>query len=196
MYTNNYLDQTYWNDRWERGETGWDIGYAAPAITKYISSCTDKNASILIPGCGNAYEAEWLAKEGFMNITLIDIAPKATAQLQKKFQHIPYIKVFCEDFFKHEGGYDIIIEQTFFCAIPPSKRNEYVQKTASLLHPKGKIIGLLFNKKFDHAGPPFGGSLDEYKMLFDPVFVIHKMDPCYNSIPPRAGAELFIHLEK
>ena len=192
----NPLDQTYWNTRWERGETGWDIGYAAPAITEYMKKYHDKNASILIPGCGNAYEAEWLAGQGFMNITLVDIAPKAVDQLKEKFQHIPVINVLCEDFFQHAGSYDMIIEQTFFCAIPPIRRKEYVQKAASLLKSNGKIIGVLFDKTFEQAGPPFGGCACEYKPIFEPFFMIHKMESCYNSIPPRAGTELFIHLEK
>ncbi len=190
------LDQSYWNTRWEKGETGWDIGYAAPAITQYMMQYTDKSAAILIPGCGNAYEAEWLAKQGFTNITLIDIAPKAAEQLNEKFQYIAAIKVLCEDFFQHEGKYDLLIEQTFFCAIPPIRRKEYVQKAASLLKPNGKIIGVLFDKIFEQPGPPFGGSADEYRSLFDPSFIIHTMDRCYNSIPPRSGSELFIHLRK
>ncbi len=190
------LDQSYWNTRWKKGETGWDIGYAAPAITQYMMQYTDKSAAILIPGCGNAYEAEWLAKQGFTKITLIDIAPKAAEQLNEKFQYIAAIKVLCEDFFQHEGKYDLLIEQTFFCAIPTIRRKEYVQKAASLLKPNGKIIGVLFDKIFEQPGPPFGGSADEYRSLFDPSFIIHTMDRCYNSIPPRSGSELFIHLRK
>jgi SAM-dependent methyltransferase len=192
----NPLDQTYWNTRWEKGETGWDIGYAAPAITTYMSAFPDKNAAILIPGCGNAYEAAWLAEQGFTNITVIDIAPKAIERLKEKFKDVPAIQVLCEDFFQHEGRYDIMIEQTFFCAIPPARRKDYVQKAASLLQPEGKIIGLLFNKNFEQAGPPFGGCACEYKPIFEPFFIMHKMESCYNSIPPRAGTELFIHLEK
>jgi SAM-dependent methyltransferase len=187
-----HLDQTYWNTRWEKGDTGWDIGYAAPAITEYMSKYPNKHAEILIPGCGNAYEAEWLATHGFTNITLIDIAPKAVARLKEKFQKIAEVKVLCEDFFQHQAKYDLIIEQTFFCAIPPVKRKEYVEKAASLLKPHGKIVGVLFGKSFDQPGPPFGGGAYEYKLLFEPLFVIHKMESCYNSIPPRAGTELFM----
>ena len=190
------LDQTYWNTRWEKGETGWDIGSAAPAITEYMSAYLNKHAAILIPGCGNAYEAAWLAEQGFTNITVIDIAPKAIERLKEKFKDVPAIQVLCEDFFQHEGRYDIMIEQTFFCAIPPARRKDYVQKAASLLQPEGKIIGLLFNKNFEQAGPPFGGCACEYKPLFDPYFEIKKMEDCHNSIPPRAGTELFIHLSK
>ena len=155
-----------------------------------------KNAAILIPGCGNAYEAEYLVTNGFTNITLIDISPKAAELLKQKFTNTTQVKVLCEDFFHHRGKYDIIIEQTFFCAIPPYRRKEYAQKAASLLNKDGKIIGVLFDKKFDKPGPPFGGCPCEYKPIFESHFIIKVMNECYNSIKPRAGSEVFINLVK
>lgn len=68
------LDKTYWEQRYQNGETGWDIGYASPQIIDYFNSINTKEASILIPGCGNAHEAKELLKLGFTNISLIDIA--------------------------------------------------------------------------------------------------------------------------
>ncbi|WP_410219689.1 methyltransferase domain-containing protein [Pedobacter sp.] len=189
-------DQNYWQDRWLNKQTRWDIGYASPPITTYFENYSDKNAVILIPGCGNAYEAEFLVKNGFTNITLIDIAPKAVEILKEKFSTYPAIKIICEDFFKHEGNYDLIIEQTFFCAINPNNRKAYAQKSAELLNPEGKIIGLLFNRMFAHEGPPHGGREVEYRHIFLPYFEIQVMELCYNSIEARKGAELFIILNK
>jgi len=190
------LDELYWNAQWESQETGWDIGYASPAITDYMDQYTNKNAAILIPGCGNAYEAEHLAANGFTNITLIDIAPKAAELLQAKFAQNKAITVLHGDFFLHQGSYDLIIEQTFFCAIPPGMRDEYVKKAASLLKENGKIIGLLFDRTFEKQGPPFGGCPCEYRPFFEPHFTITAMDQCHNSIPQRVNSEVFINLIK
>lgn len=190
------LDQSYWNTQWETNTTGWDIGYASPAITKFMEGYANKKDKILIPGCGNAYEAEFLLSKGFSDITLIDIAQKAVEMLKEKFAGKQQVNVLCEDFFQHQGNYDIIIEQTFFCAIPPVRRNEYVKKAASLLNDGGRIIGLLFDRTFEQQGPPFGGCPCEYKPIFNPDFVINKMEKCHNSIPQRADTELFIHLIK
>lgn len=192
----NSLDQNYWNERWQKKETGWDMGQPSPAIVTYMEQYTNKNAAILIPGCGNAYEAEYLLKNGFTNITLIDIAPKAVEALKEKFADNPQVKVICDDFFNHNGHYDLIIEQTLFCAIPVERRREYAEKTATLLNDNGKIIGLLFNKNFNQPFPPFGGHLSEYKPVFEPHFNINTMNECYNSIAPRKGAEVFINLVK
>jgi SAM-dependent methyltransferase len=190
------LSQAFWNERWQSGLTGWDVGYASPTIAEFMRQYPDKNAAILIAGCGNAYEAEFLVAQGFTNITLVDIAPEAVARLQMKFDDAAQVKVICADFFTHQGHYDLMLEQTFFCAIPPARRGEYVQHAASLLNDQGKLAGLLFDTDFGREGPPFGGSEAEYQALFAPCFTTKVMAPCYNSIPPRAGSELFIHLIK
>lgn len=190
------LDQTFWNSRWLENNIGWDIGHASPAITKFMENYTPKDAAILIPGCGNAYEAEWLVENGFTNITLVDIAPKLVSILQEKFNDTPQINVVCDDFFAHQGRYDVIIEQTFFCALPPVRRNDYALKTSELLKNEGRIIGVLFDIEFEKQGPPFGGLTSEYRLLFEPYFDIVKMEKCYNSIPPRADSEVFINLQK
>lgn len=190
------LDQQYWDERWENGTTNWDIGYASPAITDYMSQYPAKDAAILIPGCGNAHEAAFLVANGFTNITVLDIAPTAVATLRQKFKDSPEITVLHDDFFKHTGNYDLMIEQTFFCAIPIRQREEYVRQIASLLNPGGKLIGLLFNRVFEQEGPPFGGEMAAYRAMFEDRFIIKTMSSCYNSVPPRAGSELFINLTK
>lgn len=192
----NQLDQSFWNSRWENHQTGWDIGIASPAITTYMQQYTNKDAAILIPGCGNAHEAEWLLQNGFSNISLIDIAPKAVEQLKHRYVKHPQVKVMLGDFFEHQAQYDLLIEQTFFCAIDPNLRTNYVAQSSALLKPSGKIIGVLFNTTFEKAGPPFGGNTAEYQALFETDFAIKKMENCYNSIKPRANTEVFINFVK
>jgi hypothetical protein len=63
-----------------------------------------------------------------------------------------------------------------------------------LLKPSGKLVGLLFNIPLNDDKPPYGGSLEAYRELFPKYFKIEKMEPAYNSIPPRAGNEVFISL--
>lgn len=193
--TEENFDKNYWNSKWENAQTGWDIGSASTAISEYFLQVENKNVEILIPGCGNAHEAELLLEEGFKNITLLDIAPKACEIISKKISHHE-VNVICEDFFNHNGKYDIIVEQTFFCALHPNLRDKYVKKMDSLLHENGKIIGLLFNKDFDKSAPPFGGNEAEYRKLFENKFEIKKLKECYNSIKPRKNTEVFINFQK
>lgn len=190
------LNQRFWNERWLNQQTGWDVGHATPPITEFMDQFSNKDVKILIPGCGNAYEAEFLVNQGFTDITVLDIAPKAIEQLKAKFGFSNQVEVLCENFFDHQQTYDLMVEQTFFCALPPNRREDYAEKAASTLNDNGQIIGVLFSRTFDRQGPPFGGSVEEYKELFEKWFTIEIMDDCYNSIPPRAGSEVFIKLTK
>ncbi len=192
----NELNADFWNHRWKSGLTGWDIGYASPPLVEYMSQYEDKSVSILIPGCGNSYEAENLLSKGFDNITLIDISEELTNRLRERFKKTPQVKVIYEDFFNHVGQYDLILEQTFFCAQILERREEYVRHVASLLKKGGRLVGVLFNVDFGKEGPPFGGDENEYRKLFSGLFDIRVMSPCYNSIPPRAGSELFVVMVK
>ena len=192
----NQLDQSFWNKRWENNQTGWDIRQASPAIIAYMAQYVNKDDAILIPGCGNAHEAQWLLENDFTNITLIDIAPRAVAKLKEKYEKNQAVKVILSDFFEHQGHYDLIIEQTFFCAINPNLRQNYVAQSSALLKPNGKIIGVLFSVTFEKAGPPFGGNTSEYQQLFENHFIIKKLENCYNSIKPRANTEVFINFVK
>ncbi len=189
------LGEKYWNDQYQSKTTGWDLGVVSPPIKNFIGTLPDKHISVLIPGCGNSYEAEYLLQQGFTNITLIDIAPLLVEKLKKKFAGQLNIKVIHGDFFHHEAKYDLIIEQTFFCALPPSMRVKYVWKMHQLLKEDGKLVGLLFNRTFDKS-PPFGGSKIEYEKLFNAAFKMVHMEMSASSIAPRANSELWVELLK
>ena len=186
------MTKEYWNERYANGQTGWDLGTASPPLEEYIKQLANKDLKILLPGCGNGYEALLMTELGFKNLTILDIAPLAVEQLQNRLRNYPTVKILCEDFFTHQDQYDLILEQTFFCALPPTMREQYVQKMAELLAPQGKLVGLLFASEFDKAGPPFGGTTEEYLQLFNPYFKSEILEPCHNSIRPRQGNELFI----
>jgi len=189
------LDKAYWDNQYQSNTTGWDLGEVSPPIKSYIDTLEDKAIQILIPGCGNTYEAEYLLDKGFTNVTIIDIAPTLIENLKTKFKDNPNINIVLGDFFEHQGVYDLIIEQTFFCALPPTMRQKYIWKMHQLLAKEGKITGLLFNRTFE-SGPPFGGSQEEYNLLFQKAFNFLKMEACQNSATPRIGSELFIELQK
>jgi copper chaperone CopZ len=189
------LNANFWDNQYQNNETGWDLNGVSPPLKSFIDTLTDKAMRILIPGCGNAYEAEYLVQQGFTNVTLIDISSTLVQRLSDKFQGKP-IRILHGDFFEHRETYDLILEQTFFCAINPSLRQRYAAKTFQLLNKGGRIAGLLFNVIFEKAGPPFGGQREDYVKLFEPLYTLKQFDTCTNSIKPRMGNELFIEMEK
>jgi len=188
------LDESFWNNQYDANTMGWDLGEVSPPIKAYIDQLANKDLRILIPGCGNSYEAVYLLQQGFTNITVIDIAPTLVIRLQEKYKRNASIKIIQGDFFEHTGEYDIILEQTFFCALDPSLRENYVSKMHQLLAPGGKLAGVLFNREFEQQGPPFGGSESAYKLLFEKHFKTLVFETCLNSFSKRKGTELFVIL--
>ena len=184
------LDAHFWNQKYAERDTPWNIAQASPPLTNYIDQLKDKSLKILIPGAGHAHEANYLFKKGFTDVTICDISEIAIENLKNNIPegNISLIK---GDFFELSGKYDLILEQTFFCALPPSMRINYTEKTYELLNEGGKLVGVLFDRHFEKEGPPFGGTKEEYEKLFLEKFYIQKMEKCYNSIGPRRGYELF-----
>jgi SAM-dependent methyltransferase len=194
--SNMTLDEIFWNDRYIAGEMGWDIGYVSTPLKEYIDQLSNKELKILIPGGGNSYEAEYLLESGFTNVYVIDISSIPLENLAKRMPLFPKEHLLHSDFFELKETFDLILEQTFFCALEPSLRKEYVSKMYKSLKPKGKLVGVLFNIPLNNDKPPFGGNESEYRSLFSEKFRIEKMETAYNSIPQREGNELFIIMRK
>ncbi|WP_369918587.1 methyltransferase domain-containing protein [Tenacibaculum singaporense] len=185
------LSETFWNNKYLHNKTGWDLGKISNPLKEYVDQLEDKNLRILIPGGGNSYEAEYLFNKGFKNVFVVDIASAPLKRIQNRVPSFPKENLIHADFFELKGTFDLIIEQTFFCAINPELRSKYAQKTHKLLVKKGKLVGLLFDAKLNEDHPPFGGSKQEYEDYFMPYF-LGSMEPCYNSSGGRKGMELFV----
>ncbi len=186
----------YWDNFYKAGKTGWDIGYVSTPLKEYFDQLDDKSVKILVPGAGNGWEVEYLYKEGFVNTFLLDFSEEAILSFKKRFPDFPELQIIKEDFFKHTGRYDLIVEQTFFSSLPRTLRNDYAGQVYKLLAPGGKLAGLLFNHAFPFDYPPYGGSPEEYSKLFKNQFKFLHFSTAYNSIKPRKGRELFVLLLK
>jgi methyl halide transferase len=190
------LNENYWDSKYNEKTTGWDVGYITTPIKEYIDQIKDKKLKVLIPGGGNSYEAEYLHDQGFSNVFVVDIARTPLLNLQKRVPEFPSDHLIRKDFFKLDMEFDLILEQTFFCALEPSLRPDYVKKMYQLLRRNGKLVGLLFDDPLYTDHPPFGGKKGDYEILFKPYFDIGIMGLSYNSVPERQGQELFIKLIK
>lgn len=190
------LNKQYWNQRYLQQNTPWDVGMITTPIKDYVDQLTNKELKILIPGVGSGHELMYLYKKGFKNVYGLDISEEALKKFMAKNPAFPKEQLILEDFFTHEQSYDLILEQTFFCALDPILRPLYVQKMETLLTSKGTLAGVLFSFPFTTQGPPFGGSKEEYCKLFENNFTDIYISSCYNSIKPRKNNELFILIKK
>ncbi len=195
MKKKNKLDQTYWEHRYETHQMGWNIGYPSTPLKTYIDQLEDQSIKILIPGAGNAYEAEYLWYKGFKNTYILDISAQPLNNFKLRVPDFPDKQLLQDNFFDINDQFDIIIEQTFFCALSPNLRAKYTEKMHQLLKTDGKLVGLLFDFPLTEKGPPFGGSLPEYQSLFMTYFKIRTLERSINSIKERQGKELFFIFE-
>ena len=190
------LNEEFWTERYNSNQIGWDLGDISTPLKEYFDQLEDKSLKILIPGGGNSYETQYLFENGFENVYVVDIAQPPLDNLKKRCPAILQNQLIHDDFFKLADQFDLIVEQTFFCALDPSLRSNYAHKMHELLRSGGKLVGVLFNIPLNDDHPPFGGNKDEYLKYFDPLFDIKVMESCYNSIEPRSGNELFMILER
>lgn len=186
----------YWAERWEKGETQWDAGSPTAPLAEFIQTLENRELHILIPGCGSGYEAELLWSRGFNHVWVIDLAEIPLKQFKQRNPDFPQEQLICGDFFNLDKTFDLVLEQTFYCAIPPSMRDQYVAKMAEIIVPGGKLTGLLFNFPLTEEGPPFGGSEEEYRKRFAPFFELKILQPALNSIKPRLGRELWFEFTR
>jgi len=159
---NSKHGREYWEERYANGEVGWDIGSVSRPLKEYIDQLSNKDERILIPGCGNGYEAQYMHEQGFNNVFVIDLAQSALASLQDRTPGFPSQHLIPGDYFTHEGQYNLILEQTFFSSLEPRLRPAYAKKAYDLLVPQGKLSGVLFDFELD-SGPPYGGTQVEYE---------------------------------
>ncbi len=192
----NNLDKDYWENRYSSAQIGWNIGYPSTPIKTYIDQLDDKSLRILIPGAGNSYEAEYLWNKGFKNVYVLDFAKQPLDHLNYRIADFPQAQLLNINFFDLNNHFDLILEQTFFCALNPSLRKRYVDKMNDLLKSNGKLVGLLFDFELTESGPPFGGRISEYTCLFEELFEITVLEPAINSIKERQDKELFFIFEK
>lgn len=194
------LDEGYWQARYAAGRTGWDAGEITPPLRDYFAQMGPPDGRrILIPGAGRAYEAEYLHNQGFANVVVADLVPAALTALQARVPGFPAAHLLHQNFFDLRPTllYDLLVEQTFFCALPPAQRPAYARQCAQLLRPGGTLMGVLFATDFGPVTePPFGGTQAEYRAYFAPYFDFVHFEPARNSIRPRQGRELFMCLKK
>ncbi|MBA9078061.1 methyltransferase domain-containing protein [Rufibacter quisquiliarum] len=197
MPTEQDLNEAYWANRYRQNQTQWDVGAATEPLKAYIDQLTRKDQRILLAGGGNGYEAEYLHQQGFTQVFLLDFAAEPLANFQRRVPDFPREHLLRQDFFSlTPHRFDLVLEQTFFCALPRHRRAQYARQVFDLLVPGGKLAGVLFSEEFEKEGPPFGGTAPEYQSYFEPYFRFSHFAPCYNSIKPRQGRELFIVLER
>ena len=142
------------------------------------------------------------AKKEF-EVTAVDFAPSAIRHLKHLAEEAKVkIHTVQENIFKlstdYHNKFNFVIEQTCFCAINPTMRNNYEQLVKNLLVKGGKLIGLWFplDKDISEGGPPWATSVEEVKKIFSNGWIMESEKFSPLSIEPRKGREKLIVFRK
>lgn len=180
----------FWDERFERQFMPWDQAGVQAAFQSFAGRHSGE--AVLIPGCGSAYEARWLAERGDP-VRAIDFSPAAVAAAREQVgeRYAPLIEQ--ADFFTYEPPFETawIYERAFLCALPLARRADYARRMAELL-PKGALLAGFFFIGATLKGPPFGIERAELDALLTPSFELIEDEAVSDSIAVFAGRERWL----
>jgi len=182
-----------WESRYTAGDTPWDKGLAHPALVEWLHA-HPLSGKVLVPGSGTGHDVRAIAANPDAQVVAMDIAPSAIerASAYKPVGREIYV---LGDFLAGDaaalGPFDALFEHTCFCAIPPSRRGDYVRAAAAALRPGGIFLGVFFGnpENPDPDSPPFRSPADEVERLFAPAFEIAESRDEIPTYPERVGRE-------
>jgi hypothetical protein len=177
----------FWCKRFNEGVTPWDAGRVPGALVEFAANRVAPLRT-LIPGCGRAWEAAYLASLGWP-VTALDFSAGAVASARDMLGDWPG-KLRCADFFSFapEDVYELIYERAFLCALPRKVWADWGARVAELLPAGGLLAGYFFFRD-EPKGPPFGISFQRLDELLSPQFERIVDAPVSDSIPVFAGWE-------
>jgi cyclopropane fatty-acyl-phospholipid synthase-like methyltransferase len=191
--------QEDWQRHYDEGDLGWDLGQVAPPFIRLFESNIILPGKTLVPGCGRGHEVIYLTENGF-EVTAVDYSSGAVNHLKSTVQERKLkCKVLHMDFFgidsAHNGVYDLLIEQAFFCAISPEQRPSYVSTVARALKQGGMLAGLFYHTGKE-GGPPFNTTREDILKHFSDSFEIQQLSKSEDSAEQRKNKEWLVILVK
>ena len=134
----------------------------------------------LVPGCGRAYDAIFLADQcGFESVVAVDLSPTACDAAREEVATSgaspsvqARVAVECVDFFempRPAEPYDLIWDNTFLCALEPAVRAQWAEQMHRLLADDGELLTNVFPIGAREGGPPFAMSVDLVRSLLEPA---------------------------
>jgi SAM-dependent methyltransferase len=168
----DFTKPEFWDARFAQGEPEWSRPEIPASLAAFVGS-TEPGA-VLIPGCGHGNAVRAFDQAGW-KVTAIDFSPVAVQQARTKLGELGK-RVLLADFFHHDFGtqrFDLCYEQSFLCALPPSRWRDYAMRVSALLRPGGRLVGVFF---WGHEPEPPPFALDEAtaESLFGPTFSLVK----------------------
>jgi methyl halide transferase len=158
-----------WDENYEKGTAGWDLGRPTPVFQRLLSSRELLPGRMIVLGAGRGHDAREFARHGFQ-VTAVDFSSEAVSEMHRLATTEAPAEILQHDIFTLpdtlDHAFDYVLEYTCFCAIDPKRRPEYADLVTRLLKPNGVYIDLVFPLDQRKGGPPFAVSIAEILDLF------------------------------
>jgi len=202
-------DRTFWQNRFERGDTPWDRGVASPQLQAWLASGELDPATlggpIAVPGCGTGHEVLALAQAG-CEVIGVDYADAACEATRRRLGDagVTGVRIVQADVLEWQPPAPLaaVYEQTCLCALHPDHWVRYAQALHGWLRPGGRLFVLAMQMPRPGAadglieGPPYHVDINALRALFDGARWQWPAPP-YAHVPhPTIGAELALVLER
>lgn len=169
----------HWEKLWGAGlgkGQAFDVGTVSPTLAGELArmKAPRSGLSVLVPGCGRAYDALALARHGFDAVVAVDLSQTACDAAQAEVaafedkEVASKVSIQCADFFELEGQYDLVWDCTFLCALDPSVRQQWAEKYTALLSRDGTLLTCVFPICDKEGGPPYAMSVPLVRELLEP----------------------------
>jgi len=184
------MEKEFWEGLYQSGETRFDLQGPTIPLVDFLDGVSLKASRALVPGCGRGWDA-----------TGVDFAPsairdgraaakKSGLESRAHFEQADLFALALEPV-------ELWWENTCYCAIEPSRRDEYAQVAARMIAPGGLLVFLVFPTDGRAGGPPFAIDPKELGSRFGGAFTIESQSaPPRASTAARAGKELLAVLRR
>ena len=187
------MSSTDWEQRYQTGDMPWEKGEPSPGLVDFLASHPElPRGSVAVPGCGTGHDVRAWTQAGFA-ASGFDLAPSAIRQCCAKTAQAGLNAEFAQNDFlvdQPSQQFDWLFEHTLFCAIDPSRRDDYVKAVLRWLQPGGQLLAIHYMIR-DEQGPPFGVTQEELMERFLPHFELQQgwVPRSYGN---RTGLELML----
>lgn len=164
----------------------WSIGRPQPELAALIDEGGIRS-DVLDAGCGHAALSLALAERGYTVVgldssaTAIEAASVAAAE--RGLSTATFAQADVTNFRGYDGRFSTILDSGLFHALPPEKRQDYLQSVLRAAAPGAALYILAFAAgalgDADHGGPPRGFAEEELREAVSTVWQVDDLRPAH-----------------
>lgn len=166
----NYSKKEFWNERFEKttGNFDWYADWSR-LKTEYKKICNE-NSKFLMVGCGNSLMSNQMVKDGFKDITNIDISNIVIEKMKKEYPEENFMEMDATNMTFEDNKFDCVIDKGTLDALMCSEGIDLPKKLIQEMYRVTKVGG--YFTIVTHGDPECRVGLFE-KSLSSGVYELH-----------------------